>query len=597
MIKKYFSGIVLSTFFALATGSLLYAGDPAAPYENSSIDARLNVTVEPGTDVVHFVRDNADPNVITKTYILKHADPYELRGYLRKIVQTRKVDSSPTNVKAVKFSDGTAVLMISAEDYRFEDSAIGQGFDSIVAELDRKGLTASSGRLTYVYSPEFGSAEKLSAMVRAIGANAVIADGEPGYEMDNLTATDALSYDPELNLMFFKTAPFSKATIEKVLKEYDTPTPEVRAKVTVYEIYAEDDDSIGLDFQAWKNNDGVDLFNGGGRFMRNFNAAGENLVKGGGWSDTRYFQFNPKWNTRYIDFLTSRGKARVLNTSEMVLSNGETSTMSVKTKVFYAKASDAYENTAFLEKGVRIDVEADTLVGTDFSGNAIVTADAGEITVLELGKSENAPRQYTLRMAYGKNFTVDGRRIGSKAVAATLNEEFLAELIDNSIDTPRGKKVETEGSSDFGYTIAMTPSVAGKATTLNIVIDNSSLIGYKANGEPRIQEGASVAADFMISNQGTKLVIGGVEKRNVVRVSGGLPFFKDLPLLGWLFSTERESSKKSQLVVVAEVLPVKEGETYTAAEKAEMDEINEKLKNAGESNSFGYRQYGLDADR
>ena len=334
MIKKYCSGITLAAFFALAV-SAVQAGSPAAPYDNTSIDGRLNVTVEPGTDVVHFVRDNADPNVITKTYILKHADPYELRTYLRKIVQTRKVDSSPANVKAVKFADGTAVLMISAEDYRFNDSDIGQGFDSIVAELDRKGLISSSGRLTYVYSPKYGSAEDLCAMVRAIGANAPVAKGEPGYQLDNLSATDSLTYDPDLNLMLFKTAPFSQNIIMNVLKEYDTPTPEVRAKITVYEVYAENDDALGVDFQSWKNNDGIDFFNAAGRFQ-NISAGRDNLSNGG-WSDTRYFQFNPKWDTRYLDFLTSKGKAKVLNSSEMVLTNGKTSVMSAKTKVFFAK--------------------------------------------------------------------------------------------------------------------------------------------------------------------------------------------------------------------------------------------------------------------
>ena len=108
---------------AVLAGSVsAFAGEAAAPYDNSRIDARLNVAVKEDTKVVHFVRDNADPNVITKAYAIKHIDPYELRSYIRAIVQTRKVTENNTNVEAVKYADGSALLLISAEDYRFEDT-------------------------------------------------------------------------------------------------------------------------------------------------------------------------------------------------------------------------------------------------------------------------------------------------------------------------------------------------------------------------------------------------------------------------------------------------------------------------------------------
>ena len=97
----------------------------------------------------------------------------------------------------------------------------------------------------------------------------------------------------------------------------------------------------------------------------------------------------------------------------------------------------------------------------------------------------------------------------------------------------------------------------------------------------------------MISNSGTKLVIGGIEKRSVMQVSGGIPILKDLPLLGWLFSTETEATKRSQLLVVAEVLPAAQAENPGEAIK----EINSKLTKAGESNTYGYRQYFIDSER
>ena len=101
----------------------------------------------------------------------------------------------------------------------------------------------------------------------------------------------------------------------------------------------------------------------------------------------------------------------------------------------------------------------------------------------------------------------------------------------------------------------------------------------------------------MISNDGTKLVIGGIEKRDVVSVSGGVPILKDLPIIGWVFSTESESTKRSQLLVVAEVIPVRPDNAMTEAESEAAEKIESDLEGAGGWNTWGYHQFLLDSDR
>ncbi|MBE6367951.1 MAG: hypothetical protein E7052_08620 [Lentisphaerae bacterium] len=580
-MKNY---ILPATAAAMLLGANAMAGSAAAPYDNSRIDARLNVTVKEDTDVVHFVRDNADPNVITKAYIIKNVDPYELRSYLRAIVQTRKVNGDNTNVEAVKYTDGTSVLLISAEDYRFQDTPRAQGFDSIVKELDQPKLVASSGRKTYVYSPKYRSSQELMEMVNEVGAyskNAV---------MNNVGGTDVMINDAGLNLIFFNTAPFSRETIMDVLAEYDKPYPAVRAKVTVYELYAENDTKLGLDFQAWKNNDGIDFFSVGGRFSQNHN--GIDLVNNAKWNDTTYFQFNPKWNTKYVDFLTSKGKAKVLHTSEIDLRNNTTGTISKYTQVFVAKPT-LLPNDNYTESYVVANVPAATAIAKDTRGNAITLNGQADVTVLKLGK--DGTYKYTLRVDDNAavEFVINGKNAGHKVLAQTIAPTLEDNLISHDAGHKRGNAITTEASNKFGFTIELTPSINTKATSLNVKIANTSLIGYTSDGNPRIQKGAAIDTDFMISNAGTKLVIGGIEKRSVMSVSGGVPILKDLPLLGWLFSTETEATKRSQLLVVAEVIPAAQGEQYQTVR----DEVKQKLSKAGESNNYGYRQYLIDNNR
>ena len=573
-MKHYIVPVFAASLFL---GANAIAGGAAAPFKDSSIDARLNVTVKSDTDVVHFVRDNADPNVITKAYIVKNVDPYELRTYLREIVQTRKVDGDNTNVEAVKFTDGTSVLLISAEDYRFEDTPGAQGIDSIIRELDKPRMVARAGNKSYIYNPKYRSAQELADMVREVGTYSA------NTKMNNLGGIDTMVCDPGLNLIFFYTAPFSRRTIMEVLAAYDQPYPEIRAKVTVYELYAENDAKLGVDFQAWKNNDGIDFFGAGGRFSQNHNAA--SLMRDGGWNKATYFQFNPKWNTKYLDFLTSKSKAKVLHTSEISLLNNTTGSISKYTQVFTAKTEDI--DSAIHSKAFSVQTAADTAIAFDRKGNAITTTDKTDVIIVRHGVNDIF--EYTLRIADNSKaeFVIDGKNAGKKVEAATLAEENCKVVFSGY---KRGNKINTEASNQFGFLLEMTPTINTKATTLNVKISNSSLIGYTSDGTPRIQKGAEIDTDFMISNEGTKLVIGGIEKRSVVSVSGGIPILKDLPVIGWLFSTESESTKRSQLVVVAELLPVSKPCDF-------IKDVQKKVGNAGEKNTFGYRQHFIDSER
>ena len=568
---------------ALFLGASVFAGSPAAPYDNTRIDARLNVTVKEDTQVVHFVRDNADPNVVTKAYIIKHVDPYELRSYLRNVVQTRKVTENNTNIEAVRYTDGTSVLLISAEDYRFQDTPNAQGFDSIVKALDKPKLVSSSGRQTYVYVPKYRSSADLADMISSVGlySKSVI--------MNNVGGTDVVAEDSGLNLLFFCTAPFSRRTIVDLLNEYDKPTPAVRVKVTVYELYAENDTKLGLDFQAWKNNDGIDLFSGGGRYSRNY--AGNVLNSAANWNDVTYFQFNPKWNTKYIDFLTSKGKAKVLHTSEMNLLNNTSGQISKLTQVFVAKATPAGKYAIGTDY-CNVAATPDMVLGQRDNGEAVTVSADANVTVLRFQKDSYTHYKFSVAKNSSATFYLGGKDTGSKTItASSVNPDFV--FVPHAVGHQRGNKIDTEASNQFGFQISMTPSVNKKASSLNVQISNSSLIGYTSDGTPRIQKGADIDTQFTISNEGTKLVIGGIEKRSVMSVSGGVPFLKDLPIIGWIFSTETEATKRSQLLVVAEVVPENKADNY----KSVFEAAQKKLKKAGESNTYGYNQFFIDSER
>ena len=503
-------------------------------YMDTQVQAQLQLQLDRETDTVHFIRDNNDPRVVTRTYLLKHAHPYALRTFLREMVQTKRVFGSNTAVECMQFEDGTGVLFISAEEYRFHDSENGMGLDAIVETLDQPGLLHSSGQPKYVYFPANVPAAILKGMIEKVGMNV------KGDKAELIGGKDKVQLDPDLNCLFFNTAAYSRRNIEEMLRRYDVPMPEIRIQFQVYEIYSENDEKLGVDFQAWKNNQGMDLFSAGGRFRDNWAATyGGTMDRAQGTERTGFYNFNPKWNSRYLDFLASRGRAKVAHSGEITVRQNSVSTLKRTTEIFYVDNS------------------------------------------VPAKESEEQPDGWF-----------------AEAFDAILGA-FHRDSPENDIAIGKGnQQIVTRNPAAFGFSMEVKAlSIAPEAAMLNLKLENSSLIGYQSTGAPRIQKGNTVNTGVMVSTQRNQFVIGGLEKREVVRGSTGVPFLKDLPGVGYLFQTESESTRKSEMVLVArcEYLYPESGSPETPQRK--IDSIRNELRDAGGANRHFFRQYGLDQDR
>ena len=199
--KRILLGAVCTAAGA-AAASELPTGNLNPAYFPSNVQAQLQVGIGSDTDAVHFVRDTSDSKIITKTYVLKNADPAEIRPYLRNMVQAVRTNpgifngvaakianhtelstplamsacydqylKAPTGVETMVLMDGTGLLIVSAEEYRFKDGPDGMGIDSIVAKLDAKGIKNSSGQPKFLYFPKNRPASELLNMIEAVGAN------------------------------------------------------------------------------------------------------------------------------------------------------------------------------------------------------------------------------------------------------------------------------------------------------------------------------------------------------------------------------------------------------------------------------------------
>ena len=536
-------------------------------YDGTRIEAQLMVNVKDDTNTIHFIRDNNDPRVVTKTYILKNSDPYQFRDYLRQIVQSKRVGNtslqqqypgntaapfaatvstpvpntpaaqpgysprvqlgSNTAVECLKYADGTGLLMVSAEEYRFKDSTNGIGIDTLVKILDNPALgDLNYGYQMFLYMPKFVPARNLMPLIENSGMN--ISDVSELWQ-----GQDIVAYDSGLNWLAFDVTNYSCANIAAMLAKFDVPIPQVRLKIKVYELTTENDDKIGIDFQNWKNNAGTDFFSIGGRYRNNWAATyspGSVLpLKNYGSERTGFFNFNPRWNTRYIDLLASKGKAKVVHSGEICIRNA------------YSGSFSRYTQLIFIDSGTSVSSASNPAQGaTDFGVGAY-----------------------------------------------QLLSDIVGHALRQDIPVAKGQQQKTTVSTaNFGFSMKVNSVAVGtEETQFDITLSNTSLLGFQSDGRPRISSGNTVSQVVSLPHGKDTFVIGGLVKHTVVESTTGIPFLSDIPWIGkYLFGSTSKSIKQSQLVVVGQCIndtlpdkpelkkhskPETKGKDYTIASNAD----------------------------
>ena len=662
-------------------------------YAPSNVQAQLKINVSDGTKEIKVIRDNADPFVITKSYMLKNADPYAVRNYLEAAVGAKSINASPAQVTAVKFSDGAGAVLVSAEEYRFKDSEHGKGIDGIVKTLDRPGLNYMPSADAYLYFPRISRASNLKEMLLKVGSSSL----DPQFEI----APGTITVDAELNALVIKAPKWNWEDMRAMLKQYDRPVPEFKITYRVLEIFAENDDRIGVDFQSWKNNEGVDLFATGVVARRNWGTFFSSAIEGNGSSRTSYWNFNPKWNTRYLDFMTSIGKAKCLAQGEMVVQNRKSSAIQVSSGFFYdrtyyiAGAKSIAEGTtefaytlpnpdtilrestskivpigslnnalagagvdSYLTKAGYTMRVMGTQVGTATYYDAIarknyqtllaagLPTNSTGVPISELQKIRAEKRiangvpapasdeldkyddalaeksaEYEALIKMIKNPTMTSLTAEQAAILANTTTSPLTKYLTGYVDANGNRYSGNYYRDDYGYVDAapgiihgwlqypmvtdgfqfnlkVSPVITGKAASMTIDMQGNSLMGWNSDGSAR-RSNSNISTNVQLPYSGHEFVIGGVRKSESVRTNTGLPFFKDLPVIGRVFSTESESIKQSQLVVIAKV-EYSNPDSFAGAEIRE--DLGKIVKgvNKGMNSRVGnmfFGQYGLDSDR
>lgn len=356
-------------------------------------------------------------------------------------------------------------------------------------QLDTAGLTTSSGTKRYYRQLDHRRASLTDA------------DFIGSIESFSTGTGSRLIVDEVNNALYFEDAPSGAVCLDAALTDWmDVPTAMVQMMVKIYEIDAYNDASIGLDYFAWKNGPGADLFSLGGykeygSVEHSYNAGlpTEHFANSG-----HYYTYNYHVNSAFFDFLATKGKARVMNEAKLAALNTWTASLSSGDQILYYPTGSDYisENIAGAPA-----TATNVLIGYDADGDPI----------------------------YGAP--------GFRTPADVIYDH-------NNFYRPITQAIDSVGT---GLSVEITPIIGESQVNLDIDLSWSDYTALEGNGTPVINE-RSVSSSVRL-DLGDEIVIGGMKRDREVKSTKKIPVLGSLPILGYLFGGEGVETQSTEMVV------------------------------------------------
>jgi type II secretory pathway component GspD/PulD (secretin) len=452
-------------------------------------------------------------------FTFRNVNPFSVIRYLRRPVQLEEGDLFTF---VTPEGNGGRVLFIVPK-------YMAETLSELVKRLDVPNQTTSDGTLRIYRQLKHRRASETDADFIASIASFSTGNGS------------LLLTDPQTNALYWEDAPSGSQALDAALTDwYDVPTAMVQLLVKVYELDAYNDGTIGLDYTAWKNTLGRDLFAVGAYSEAgHVNDVGPYDISGNGvaglprksFSASGYnYAYNYAVSSEFFDFLATKGKAKVLNQAKLATLNTYPASLGAGDQILY------YAVKTTPSSGVRDGVAGD-----------------GPFTQND-----------------------------SRVVVGTTNQ-----LDEDGNLVP----VET------GMSMDIRPIIGEQSIKLDIAIDWSDYNGFDSTGFPLINR--RLLNTSIRTGLGDEIVIGGIKRSIRVKATNKMPGLGSLPVVGYAFGKETQQNKNTEVVIAIKPVAVNQYDIakdykMTDSEKLTVDQATGKEDIKGPKTTWGFDQFAID---
>jgi type II secretory pathway component GspD/PulD (secretin) len=264
---------------------------------------------------LEFLQDDAQEPFVSKVYSLQYVKAVDITPFVLGAVKRYNINST---VERLSYTEGKKQFLLVSTP-----PAMLAYVDEIIKNLDRPGgdpdktgsVIDGAGIFRYAYLPKHRSTD---VMVAAL--NAAVKDN-----------SGIVYRDPASNLIYWKDTPGRGQTILAWAKAFDRPSPQVELEFKVYEVRTSVLDDIGVDYLAWKNGPGLNIFQAGLE-SASFQTVEKFLSNMDQFSSFSYGGFftAPQFDLSFVRALSQGGLAKVSSAGSLTVVNNYANTYNVK---------------------------------------------------------------------------------------------------------------------------------------------------------------------------------------------------------------------------------------------------------------------------
>jgi type II secretory pathway component GspD/PulD (secretin) len=468
------------------------------------------------TDQKNLVND-----YVTKTIPVKNATIREMRNVVRRMVALEGGRAEAIRNKET----GENYIQVIAPDYMIPY------LEDAVRGLDVKWLKEYWDGAADIYVK---MQHREASLVDSIAANYAGTEGFSRLDSTN----NALSRFDEV---------YRNEKYVEAVKMVDIPENEVELEVKVYEVQASNDLKIGVDYIAWQNGPGRNLWSFATQGYkdvqraRGYTSVYDPFVDARAYvpSDSKkkiadfdgresYRSVDYLLTSSFVDFLQAKGNARVINEQKLLLVSSNPGTIAATTQVtaFVNNLNDLDTVTPGMQPSAIVRYNDNVLgetVFVDKNGNGKL--DAGEKVI----KGKSVAKDHDVLPG-------DEVPVGSAPSAVALPVPDY------------GRTLEYKSVGEVGMGMVLRPYVGLESMELEIAMGLGDENGIAPSGQPIINTRTVSTTVRLLDGQ--PFVFAGLTRKHDIKNTNKAPWLGSIPVLGYLFGGEQDTKRDNDIVIV-----------------------------------------------
>jgi type IV pilus assembly protein PilQ len=232
----------------------------------------------------------------------------------------------------------------------------------------------------------------------------------------------------------------------------------------------------------------------------------------------------------------------------------DTQTPQILIEAKIVEATESYSKSIGLQQGVNFGYDPVTPIGNPAGpGFSFSTAGAPALgaTIGVYKRLLGLDFKLQLLESESKGRVISTPRVVTQnKKAATITSSNQTSFRVQQPATATGPAISTFQNISADLTLSVTPQVTNDgAISMQVNLSKASFGTIPEAGAPPNINSRNITTNVLVEN-GSTVVIGGLYQTDTLDTVSGIPFLKDLPLVGWLFRTPKATStNKNELII------------------------------------------------